>query len=187
MIRQLRGKVVGKEPTAVILDVNGIGFELRIPLSTSSRLPDPGEMVELLVVMDITRAGIELFGFATKDELSLFRQITAVKGVGPKAALNLLSRYPPQEIITAIRRQDRQLLLSVPGIGRKKADELIQSFGAHSQPAPEPESGIVQQALNALESLGLKRKEALERLNRIKITPETNLQELIRRALAQQV
>ncbi|MGB9742891.1 MAG: Holliday junction branch migration protein RuvA [candidate division WOR-3 bacterium] len=187
MLNRLRGKIVEKQPTRVVLDVSGIGFELQVPLSTSSRLVEKDGTAELLVELSITRAGIELFGFATAEELEVFRLLTAVKGVGPKAALNLLSRFEPGAVIAAIKRQDRQLLRSVPGIGEKKLTEILKLF-ADETPAEEkgfsPE--IYQQAVSALTALGLSRKEANARLRAIGYTPGITLAELLKKALAQQ-
>ncbi|MEN9978975.1 MAG: Holliday junction branch migration protein RuvA [candidate division WOR-3 bacterium] len=189
MISRLKGIIAIKQPTMIILDVNGIGFELRVPLSTSSRLPNQGACAQLFVFMEVSRAGVELFGFDTEEQLTVFRQLTAVKGVGPKAALNLLSRFEPAEILAAIRRQDIQLLRSVPGIGEKKASELIMKLsGSRPETAEQHQltPDVFEQAVNALESLGLKRKEALQRLKRLHITPETTLPELLKQALALQ-
>lgn len=189
MISQLKGRIVIKQPTMIVLDVNGIGFKLNVPLSTSSRLPDQGASAQLFVFMEVSRAGIELFGFNTEEELAVFRQLTSVRGVGSKAALNLLSRFEPAEILAAIRRQDSQLLRSVPGIGEKKASELISRLATARPETPEPNQltpDVFEQAINALESLGLKRKEAIQRLKRIPITRETTLQELLKQALALQ-
>jgi Holliday junction DNA helicase RuvA len=189
MLSRLRGVVVLKQPTRVVLDVNGIGFELQVPLSTSSRLPEKDGTAELLVEMSITRAGIELFGFSTLEELEVFRQLTSVKGVGPKAALNLLSRFEPGAVIAAIRRQDRELLRSVPGIGEKKLAEILKLY-AEETPVPatdqhyKPE--IYQQAVSALVSLGLSPRAARERLSRIGYDPNITLAELLKKALARQ-
>lgn len=174
-----------------MLDVNGIGFELQVPLSTSSRLPEKEGVAELLVEMYITQAGIELFGFVSQKELDAFRMITSVKGVGPKAALNLLSRFEPEAIFDAIRRRDTRLIRSVPGIGEKKAAEILKSFALHNAPEPPADEKkfnpeIYQQAISALVSLGLSRKEARDRLDRLQYDPAVNLSELLKRALAQQ-
>ena len=198
MIALLRGKLLVKEPTRIVLDVNGIGFELRVPLSTSSRLDETGNEVELLVEMEVTRSGFELFGFATKKEQEVFRLITSVKGVGARAALNLLSRFEPDEVVTAISQQNTRLLRSVPGIGEKKAAEILKAsqetgdLGRQTEDrAPKTEhqtgsiSAIKADAVMALVSLGLSRREAQDRLSRLRIEPDTSLQELLKKALTQ--
>ncbi|MGQ9708146.1 MAG: Holliday junction branch migration protein RuvA [bacterium] len=194
MIALLRGKLAVKEPTRIILDVNGIGFELRIPLSTSERLAEPGNEVSLLIATQFTRAGFELFGFATEKEQNVFRLITSVKGVGPRAALNLLSRFDPDEVFEAIAQKDVELLRSVPGIGEKKAAEILKRIDSTLKESPvstgkEPIvqkiSAIQKDAIAALVSLGLSRKEAQERLSRLRIESQTSLNELLKKALAQ--
>ncbi|MEO0067842.1 MAG: Holliday junction branch migration protein RuvA [candidate division WOR-3 bacterium] len=192
MIAVLRGRVLTKEPTRAVLDVNGIGFELRVPLSTSSRLPEPGNEATVLVEVGFTKAGVELFGFFDKKEQEVFRLITAVKGVGPRAALNLLSRFEPEEVVEAIKNKDVGFLRSVPGIGEKKAGEIIKRFEGEKKEfarravkLPERLSRLKTDAVNALVSLGLSRREAEERLNRLELKEEMSLQEVLKRALRQ--
>lgn len=192
MIATLRGKVIIKEPTRVVLDVNGIGFELRVPLSTSSRLPEPGNEATVLIAMEFTKAGVELFGFFDKKEQEVFRLITAVRGVGPRAALNLLSRFEPDEVVEAIRNKDMGFLRSVPGIGEKKAAEILKQFDTLQREMPERAGKITasasqlrNDAVAALVSLGLSKKEAQERLNRLQFEEKMSLQELLKKALSQ--
>jgi len=190
VIAQIQGQLISKEPTRVVVSVGGIGFELLVPLSTSRQLPNCGEPVTLLVVFKIDRSGVQLYGFSTPEEKEVFELLTSVKGVGPKAALNLLSRWQPEEITTAIRQGKTELLRSAPGIGPKKVDAILKRF-SESVPVGVATSAdlckptTIADALNALVSLGLTRKEAQERLNKLKITPEMNLQDILKQALAQ--
>ncbi len=190
MICCLKGKLLVKEPTRLVLDVNSIGFEVKVPISTSERLPDINAEVNLLIQMEISKAGIELFGFLTQQELAIFRMITGMKGVGPRVALNLLSRYQPDEVVSAIERKDLKLIRSIPGIGEKKAQAILNLVDTRIKETPGPanqsqSSEIYQSAVNALISLGLSRKEAQERLSRIKFEPGLSLTELLKKALAQ--
>lgn len=190
MIAQIQGQLISKEPTRVVVSVGGIGFELLVPLSTSRQLPNCGEPVTLLVVFKIDRSGVQLYGFSTPEEKEVFELLTSVKGVGPKAALNLLSRWPPEEITTAIRQGKTELLRSAPGIGPKKVDAILKRFSESvpvgvATPTDLCKPTTIADALNALVSLGLTRKEAQERLNKLKITPEMNLQDILKQALAQ--
>ncbi len=190
MISQIQGKLISKEPTRVVVTAGGIGFELIVPLSTSRLLPGCNEEVSLLVVFTLDRAGIQLYGFATPKEKEVFELLTSVKGVGPKAALNLLSRWTPEEIISAINQGKTELLRSAPGIGPKKVDAILKRFhenvptGVESSDEP-CKPGVFADALNALTALGLTRKEAQERLAKLKITPAMNLQDILKQALAQ--
>ncbi|MGQ9678879.1 MAG: Holliday junction branch migration protein RuvA [bacterium] len=191
MIAQLQGILVVKEPTRVVVDVGGLGLELKVPLSTSYELPGCNEEVKLLVVTEITRAGLNLYGFASQREKEVFELLTGVRGVGPKAALNLLSRWSPDEITSAINQGKTDLLRSAPGIGPKKVDALLKRFREQAPSTEKPTnrciSPTVVDALNALVSLGLSRKEAQERLAKLEVTPETTLQEILKLALAMKV
>jgi len=184
MIGAFRGRILEKEPTRILLDCSGIGFEMRVPLSTSRKLPDPGGEAGLLMVMRVTRTGVDLFGFADRAERDVFNLLTGVKGIGPKAGLNLLSRFAPQEILEVIAAGRVEVIRSVPGIGPKKADSLLKKLQGEAPPAREMQPMLADAAV-ALMSLGLSRREAQERLSRVQVTPELTLQELLKLALAQ--
>lgn len=188
MIAQIQGVLVVKEPTRVVITAGGLGLELNVPLSTSRSLPGCNEEVKLLVVTEVTHAGINLYGFATPREKKVFELLTSVRGVGPKAALNLLSRWSPDEITSAINQGKTDLLRSAPGIGPKKVEAILKRFREQAS-APETASNLCRSPTliaveNALISLGLTRKEARERLTKLKVTPELPLQEILKRALA---
>jgi Holliday junction DNA helicase RuvA len=182
MIARVRGLLVDKEPTKVVVECQGIGLELRVPLSTSSRLPEPGVEVTLSVDTHFTRDGAQLFGFAAPDEREVFRHLTSVKGIGPRAGLNLLSRLSPDEIRAAIAAGRVEVMRSVPGIGPKKADSIIKKLQEVASEVPSGPS-VAAEAESALVSLGLTRKEARSRLTRVP-AGLTGLQEVLRRALA---
>lgn len=184
MISRLSGVLAAKQPTRVVVDCRGVGFDLRVPLSTSRRMAEPGAEVTLLVHTHFTRDGVELFGFLDDDERDMFRRIIAVKGIGPKAGLNLLSRLAPAELAAAIAAGKTDVVRSVPGIGPKKAESLIQCLAAEVPALPAGDQ-MVEDAVSALMSLGLTRREARERVGRVERSRETTLQELLRLALAQ--
>jgi len=180
VIGSLRGRLLEKEPTLVVVECAGIGFELRVPLSTSGRLPEPGQEVRLLVLMRVTRSGVDLFGFLDRQEREAFSLLTSVKGVGPKAGLNLLSRFSPQEIMDVIAAGRVEVFRTVPGIGPKKADSILKKLQVES---PVPAQPLLADAQAALMSLGLTRKEARERLSQVQLHPETTLAELLKLCL----
>jgi len=184
MISRLRGILREKEPTQVVIECAGIGFEIRVPLSTSVRLAEPGIETELLIVTEISREGVSLFGFLDESERQMFRLLTAVRGVGPRAGLNLLSRFSPDEIRAVIAQKDVTVLRTVPGIGPKKAQRLLAEMANVAQEVPAP-SSMMSDGIRALMSLGLTRREASARLSRLQITPGTTLQELLKQALEQ--
>jgi len=162
----------------------GIGFELKVPLSTSRRLAEPGQEARLQVVMRVTRSGVDLFGFLDAAERDVFNLLTSVKGIGPKAGLNLLSRFEPQEILDVIAAGRVEVFRTVPGIGPKKADSILKKLQGE---APAPRQPMLADAQAALMSLGLTRREAQERLSRVQLRPETTLQELLKLCLTQRV
>ncbi len=183
MISRLRGTLVDKDPTRVVLDCGGVGYELRVPLSTSAALGETGAEATLLVEMTVGRNGVALFGFGTEPEREMFRLLTSVQGIGPKAGLNLLSRLDPGEIKGIIAAGRVEVLRSVPGIGAKRADSILKKLQT-ALPATPAASPLLADAESALVSLGLTRKEARERLARVKPVPET-LADLLREALNQ--
>ena len=183
MINRLRGLLAEKEPTRVVLDCAGVGYELRVPLSTSARLPGPGVEATVLVEMSVGRNGVALFGFASPEEREVFRLLTSVQGIGPRAGLNLLSRLEPGEIKNVIATGRLEVLRSVPGIGPKRAESILKKLQT-AMPGAEAATPLLADAESALVSLGLTRKEARERLAAIKPVPET-LAELLRASLSQ--
>lgn len=182
MIALLRGTLREKEPTRVVLECQGIGFELGVPLSTSRRLAGTGEPAELLVVTRLTREGVELYGFLDKSERDVFRRLTSVRGIGPKAGLNLLSRFEPDEITSVIARGDVGVIRTVPGIGPKKAQKLMDELKEQTVPA-EAAAPLFADAHKALVCLGLTSREARARLEKVKPEPGATLEQLLKQAL----
>lgn len=183
MIARLRGILVQKDPTKVVVECAGVGFELKVPLSTSRRLPDVGQEAAVVVHTHFTRDGVELYGFLESAERDMFRRITAAKGVGPRAGLNLLSQWTPQEIDEAVLAGRAGTVLAVPGIGPKRAESIIKKL-TEEQPAAPTGSPLLADAEAALVSLGLTQREARERVARVVPTPEMNLQDLLKLVLS---
>ncbi|MEO0085599.1 MAG: Holliday junction branch migration protein RuvA [candidate division WOR-3 bacterium] len=186
MIGALRGRLLEKEPTRIVIECSGIGFELRVPLSTSGRLPDAGQEAQVLVLLRVTRSGVDLFGFFDREERDAFSLLTSVKGIGPKAGLNLLSRFAPREIHELIASGRVEVFRTVPGIGPKKAESILKKLQGET-PTPEPLQPMLADAQSALMSLGLTRKEARERLSRVQLKPGMMLGELLKLCLSMRV
>jgi Holliday junction DNA helicase RuvA len=182
MIASLSGKLIASSPLQAVLDVNGIGFKLTIPLSTSRSLGAAGCATTLHVQSVFTRAGLSLYGFATAEEKATFNRLTEVKGIGPKAALSLLSRFSPQEIVAVITEGRLETLESVPGIGPKRASMLLGKLKV-SEPERTGSLPYLEDAVAALVSLGLTRGDALARLDRVPNRDQLSLNELLTRAL----
>lgn len=164
MIGHLRGTLHAKKPYQIVLDVNGVGYELRVPYSTS-QLPLGGKPVSLIVYTHVREAAITLYGFKTVAERDTFLQLLTVKNVGPKMALMALAGLSPDEIASAVRRNN-PLALVVPGIGRKTAERIVQELRDTYEPAAAAEptgpalGDAADEAISALENMGCETKLA---------------------------
>ncbi|MDH5187289.1 MAG: Holliday junction branch migration protein RuvA [bacterium] len=183
MISSLRGKIIEKGPTISVIDCQGLGFLVHTPLSTSQKMGEKGVEVNLYIETIFNRDGIALYGFATPEEREVFNILTQVPGVGPKAALNLLSRLEAKEIKSMITLGKVETLQTIPGIGRKKAEMIVFKLKETVEKVEEPPD-TTGDALKALISLGVSRKEANERLKRIANLKELTLTEILQKALS---
>lgn len=163
MIAYLRGRLLEKRPNQVIVDVNGVGYDVQIPVSTFSHLGDTGAEVKLFIHTHVREDTLALYGFlATKDK-TLFERLISVSGIGPRLAITLLSGMDTEELSTAIRRSEVQRLIRVPGVGRKTAERLIlelrDKLGPAEAATPAP-AGIDEEVISALLNLGCARPAA---------------------------
>ena len=138
MIARLRGRLAEKEPGRLVLDVNGVGYEVQVPLSTYGEVGKPGAEVSLRIHTHVREDTLSLFGFASRLELGLFERLIGVNGVGPKLALAVLSGIEPRELVQAVRRGEHARLNAVPGVGRKTAERIGLEL-KDKLPAPGPE------------------------------------------------
>ena len=194
MIGQLKGKVISKNPPEILLEVRGIGYEILCPMSTFYQLSDSSEDTLLHTHLSIKEDSHTLFGFVTKDEKIIFRELIRVNGVGPKVALAILSHLPVSSLIECISNEDSDLLAKTPGIGKKTALklivelqdrlsklELIGSNGSTLEFKQNTNPNSTQ-AIEALQSLGFKTKEANKMVSKINDT-SLSTEQLIRLAL----
>ena len=166
MIGRLSGTLAAKQPPQIVIDVNGVGYEVDVPMSTFYALPATGERVQLMTHYVVREDAHLLFGFATNDERAAFRQLIKVTGIGPKVALAVLSGLSVSELNQAIMMQDVKRLTRVPGIGTKTAERLLlelkgKAVSGSGAPGalpvtPSPADDVV----NALLALGYNEKEA---------------------------
>lgn len=167
MIAHLRGTLAHKTATHVIIDVQGVGYGLAVPLSTFYRLPETGQSVSLNVHTHVKEDAIQLFGFLTPQEKEVFQIMISVSGIGPRLALNILSGISAEDLGQAISTQNFAKLTGIPGVGRKTAerivfelrDKIIDILGKVSAPPAEHEP-VTNDALSALLNLGYKRAVA---------------------------
>ena len=197
MYEFLSGKMVRKNPTHVVLDVNGIGFELSVPVSTFHALGKAGEDVTVLTHFLVREDHHQLFGFATSEERNLFRLLLSVTGIGPKMALAVLSGIGTSELRKAIVDGSLATLTAISGIGRKTAERLIVELREKilllEPKAGTPASGrtavderLVEDSLQALLSLGYRRNDARRALQKVlteKTVPSYSVEDLIRASL----
>jgi Holliday junction DNA helicase RuvA len=125
MIAELRGRLSRKEPEEIVVDVQGVGYRLIVPLSTYLVLPDIGDETRLLVHTLVREDALELFGFASDGERRLFRLLLTVQKIGPRLAVAALSGLSPDVLVAAIESGDAARLATIPGIGRKTAERLV--------------------------------------------------------------
>jgi Holliday junction DNA helicase RuvA len=125
VIAHLSGTILAKQVQRLIVDVGGVGYDVHVPLSTFYAVGEPGALVELHIHTHVREDALQLFGFATPLEQALFLRLIAVNGIGPKAALAVLSGIEPQDLVRAIRQGDIGRLTTIPGVGRKTAERLI--------------------------------------------------------------
>ena len=164
MIGRLSGTLVEKAPPHLLVDVNGVGYEVDVPMSSFYNLPGVGERVTLLTHFVVREDAQQLFGFLTHEERSTFRQLIKIAGVGPRMALAILSGLSVNELAQAITRQDSGRLVKVPGIGKKTAERLLlelkgklgDALTAPASVASSEQADILQ----ALLALGYNDREA---------------------------
>ena len=171
MIGRLTGTLADKSPPQLLIDVNGVGYEVDVPMSSFYNLPALGERVTLLTHFIVREDAQILFGFLTHDERQTFRLLIKITGVGPRMALALLSGLSVSELAQAVARQETGRLVKVPGIGKKTAERLLlelkgklaDAIGAPTTMASDAQADILQ----ALIALGYSDREAAAALKNL--------------------
>jgi holliday junction DNA helicase RuvA len=162
LIGRLSGRLAGKAPPQVLVDVGGIAYEVDVPMSTFYNLPPTGEAVTLYTHQVVREDAQLLYGFATLEERAAFRQLIRISGVGARTALAVLSGVSVSELAEAVAMQEPGRLTRVPGIGKKTAERLLLELkGKLAVAAPSPAQEKSADVLNALLALGYSDKEAL--------------------------
>jgi len=197
MITFLHGMLVEALPTQITVEVNGVGYEALIPLSSYDKLPAPGHEVRLLTHLVVREDAHTLYGFMTAAERDLFRLLTnTVSGIGPKIALNVLSGISVTAFRGAVANGDVKALSQVPGVGRKTAERIVVELrdkvgaagaweAASAQRALSPEDQRVNDAVLALMALGFKQVEAHDSIRKVQssLGPQATVEELVRACL----
>jgi len=167
MIAFLRGRVLDKQPNRITVDVQGVGYDVHVPLSTYYRVAEPGGDVALRVHTHVREDALQLFGFLTDLERQLFERLIGVSGIGPKMAVALLSGMEARDLVTSIVRADVARLTGIPGVGKKTAERIVlelkdrvAQFGVEPEAAAAPASAedrLRDDLLSALQNLGYHR------------------------------
>jgi holliday junction DNA helicase RuvA len=166
MISRLSGILIEKTPPQVVIDCNGVGYEVEVPMSTFYNLPELGVKVNLLTHMVVREDAQLLYGFGSEQEKSTFKQLLKVNGIGAKSALSILSGVSIEGLVQAVNMQEVGMLTRIPGIGKKTAERLLlelkDKFGVagFASAGGQPKS-VAHDVLNALIALGYNEREAL--------------------------
>lgn len=187
MIGRLTGTLLEKQPPIVLLDVQGVGYEVNVPMSTFYTLPDTGEVIILHTYLVVREDVHLLFGFATETERQAFRQLVKISGVGARTALAVLSGLSVSDLYQAVVDQDSRQIIQVPGIGKKTAERLLlelrdklssDMIGADGHASS---SKVNNDVLNALLALGYNEREASWAIKKLSL--DISVSEGIREAL----
>ena len=195
MIAHLSGKLLSKQPNQVIVDVNGVGYEVHVPLSTFYEVGEIGSPVQLRIYTHVREDTIALFGFKSAKEKLMFEQVTSISGIGPKLGITILSGMPVDELVAAIRQSNLARLTSIPGIGKKTAERLVVELRdklaktvptgeqTAAQSVPQPQEDVI----SALVNLGYAKPSAEKAVQTAVSTSKTEpaFEELLRTALRQ--
>ena len=194
MIAWLSGRLRHKSVDHLIIDVAGVGYQVSVPLSTYSAIPEDGEDVSLHIYTHVREDSLSLFGFLTEAEKSMFMLLLGVSGIGPKLALAILSSLPVQDLSRAILSSDESRLFSIPGIGKKTAARMLLELKDKMKLimpmiAPLPEEAVasddLEDVISALVNLGYKKPQAEETARKVRHAhPGLAVKDQIREALS---
>ncbi len=181
MIGHLRGTVFEKNPNEVIVEAAGVGYEVVIPISTYTVLPNTGAPVSLRIYTHVREDALTLFGFATAEEKAVFERLISVSGIGPKLAVTVLSGLATADLIAAIRTGDVPRLVRIPGVGKKTAERMVLELkdklaaveaampGRDGAPVTGPSMTVLERdVLSALQNLGCSRPAAEEAVRKVR-------------------
>jgi Holliday junction DNA helicase RuvA len=194
VIAYLRGRLSAKQPNRIVIDVNGVGYDVSVPLSTFYGLGDEGTEVALRIHTHVREDALALYGFATALELVLFERLIGISGIGPKLALAVLSGIEPNELVRAIEQSNIARLTAIPGVGKKTSERIIvelkdrlprlrPEIAAVGGDAIQP-SGLRDDVLSALVNLGYHRPLSEKAVDAaVKATPDGSFERTLKHAL----
>lgn len=201
MISYIRGILSEVSEDGIVVETGNIGYEIRVPVSVLEKLPSLGSEIKIYTYMQVREDGISLFGFLGKADLSMFRQLLGVNGIGPKGALGVLSVLSPDSLRMAIISGDAKAIAKAPGIGSKTAqrvildlkdkvslEEVLYGGGTPEIGAAVPKAAAIgpeKEAIEALTALGYSPMEAARAVRRVEITSEMTAEDILKQSLKQ--
>ncbi|MCI8782954.1 MAG: Holliday junction branch migration protein RuvA [Dorea sp.] len=198
MISYLRGTLAAFEEDKVIVDVGGVGYGVFMSGQAMGRLPAVGSEVKLHTYLNVKEEAMQLYGFLTRDDLSVFRQLIGVNGIGPKGGLGILSALSPDDLRFAVLANDVKAICAAPGIGKKTAEKLILELrdklkledaldhiasDSEASVGMESYSQIRSEAVQALVALGYGSTEALRAVKKVEVEEAMEVEDVLKLAL----
>jgi Holliday junction DNA helicase RuvA len=196
MIAHLQGLLHFKSPEYLVIDVDGIGYQVHVPLSTFYDLPQAGSTVSLHIHTHVREDALQLYGFQSPEEKALFVRLISISGIGPRLAVNILSGITPAELVESLSQNNLARLISIPGVGRKTAERIMVEMRdkvstlalAHDVTSPvktAADEAMIDDALSALLNLGYKKGVAQRAVEnaRHRLEGEITLESLLKEAL----
>jgi len=191
MIAQLAGALAQKSPEHLVVDVQGVGYQVFVSLNSFYRLPEPGAPVRLFIHTHVREDALQLYGFVDRDEKELFLLLTSVSGIGPRLALNILSGTPTNELLEALEAGDLVRLVAIPGVGKKTAERLVVELrdkiklvkSTRTVDDSRRATGLEAEAVSALVNLGYRQNEAERAVKAACAAGASDIEAVIRTAL----
>ena len=194
MIAQIRGQLIEKRPGVVIVETQGIGYQVFVSLSTFYDLPEASQGVCLHTYTHVREDLLQLFGFSTFLEKEIFQILIGVSGIGPKLALNILSGIAPAELIASLQAEDVARLMAIPGVGRKTAERLVFDLkekigkiavrGETPKEEKKKKDQLVDDVISALVNLGYRKNQAESVVEQVwRQRPGASLEEILKESL----
>lgn len=198
MISYIRGQLAAIEETKIVVDVGGVGYGIFMPGRVMAKLPQTGTVVTIHTFLNVKEDSMQLFGFLSKDDLAVFKQVITVSGIGPKGGLSILSQLSADDLRFAVLSNDVKAICASQGIGKKTAEKLIldlkdklrlEDVLEHAQADAADAGGvpavsdIQQDAVAALTALGYGSTEALKAVRKVEAGPDTKVEDVLKQAL----
>jgi Holliday junction DNA helicase RuvA len=195
MIAFLRGRVIEKHPNRLVVDVQGVGYEVLVPLSTYYDVGEEGSEAALRIYTHVREDALQLYGFLTDLERQVFERLIGISGIGPKLAIAVLSGIESRELVAAVQRADVARLTGIPGIGKKTAERIVLELKdrlaslavpavAGTTAAPSPGDRLREDIVSALQNLGYHRPQAEKAVESVlKAAPDATFEDALRSVL----